>query len=132
MNGGKQILNLAPAPLGVGCFKFYSIVHELIHTLGFVHMHSATERDEYIKVVEDNIEASQSHNFFKYSENVITQYGIEYDYGSVMHYPATAFSKNNKSTLIPLKSLNGVVMGQRVRLSDSDIARINAKYCNSK
>ncbi|KAL7020320.1 hypothetical protein ACKWTF_011470 [Chironomus riparius] len=129
MIGGRQILNLAPSEIGVACFKFYSIVHELIHALGFAHMHCASERDEYIEVIEENILANQSHNFQKYSNNVITQFGIDYDYGSVMHYPAKAFSKNNQSTLIPLKSLNGVEMGQRQRLSDSDIARINAKYC---
>jgi len=130
MNGGQQIFNLAPSPIGKGCFKFYTIVHEFIHALGFVHMHCATERDEYIKVVEENILPNSSHNFVKYNKNVVTQYGIKYDYGSVMHYPATAFSKNNKSTIIPLKSLNGEFMGQRERLSDLDIARINAMYCS--
>jgi hypothetical protein len=132
MNGGKQILNLSPAPVGKGCFKLFSIVHELMHVLGFVHMHCATDRDEYIKVLEENILPNNTQNFVKYSKKVITQFGTGYDYESVMHYPATAFSKNREPTIIPLKSLNGGVMGQREKLSDMDIARINAMYCKSK
>lgn len=132
MIGGEQILNLQPAPIGRKCFKFYTIIHEFIHSLGFVHMQSDSKRDEYIKIIEDNILINHTHNFRKYSKDFITQYGIEYDYGSVMHYPSTAFSKDGKPTIVPLKSLNGVVMGQREKLSDMDIARINAKYCQGK
>lgn len=47
-----------------------------------------------------------------------------------MHYSATAFaSKNGLQTIKPLKKLDsGVIMGQRNKLSDGDIARLNIMY----
>lgn len=47
-----------------------------------------------------------------------------------MHYPRTAFSVNGNDTIIALKDLNGEVMGQRVRMSEKDIRRLNRRYCN--
>lgn len=39
--------------------------------------------------------------FDKYSPTVIDNLGSPYDYDSVMHYSAVAFSKNGKPTIIP-------------------------------
>ena len=39
-------------------------------------------------------------NFNKYEANRITDYGVSYDYGSVMHYSAYAFSKNGLRTIV--------------------------------
>lgn len=47
-----------------------------------------------------------------------------------MHYGKTAFSIDGSDTIVPLKPLNGQVMGQRLRMSENDIARINSMYCN--
>jgi Astacin (Peptidase family M12A) len=38
LKGGVQVFNLWPNTIGKGCFKLYTIVHELLHTLGFFHM----------------------------------------------------------------------------------------------
>lgn len=43
------------------------------------------------------------HNFAKYNNDTVTDFGVEYDYDSVMHYPRVAFSKNGNNTIIPLK-----------------------------
>ena len=58
--------------------------------------------------------------------------GYAYDYESVMHYGSKFFTKNNKHTLRILKSgPKNVRIGQRKRLSDIDIAQVNAMYnCN--
>lgn len=49
-----------------------------------------------------------------------------YDYGSVMHYASTAFSKNGKPTIEPKKK--GVEIGQRTGFSETDIYKINKLY----
>lgn len=92
-------------------------------------MHSATERDEYVEIVWDKIQAGTEGNFNKYEANVISNYGVEYDYGSVMHYPTVAFSTDGSPTIVPLKDLNDAVMGQRTELSGKDIQRLNNAYC---
>ena len=58
--------------------------------------------------------------------------GYAYDYESVMHYGRKFFTKNDKDTIrIRKKGLGNVRIGQRKRLSDIDIAQINAMYgCN--
>lgn len=92
-------------------------------------MQSATERDDWVDIIWDNIQAGTANNFNAYGANTITQYGIDYDYGSTMHYGATAFSINGSATIVAKRPLNGEVMGQRVRMSEKDIARVNAAYC---
>lgn len=92
-------------------------------------MQSATERDGYVRIAFENIIPEMAYNFEKYNSDVISQYGVGYDYGSVMHYPKTAFTSNGEDTIIPLRDLGDEIMGQRVRMSDMDIARLNAKYC---
>lgn len=60
-------------------------------------------------------------------------FNVEYDYDSVMHYSANAFAKEtDKPTIIPLKPLENAEIGQRERLSQKDIERINNMYCEEK
>ena len=55
----------------------------------------------------------------------------DYDYDSVMHYGNTAFSKNGKITIKPIKA--NVIIGQRNGFSALDIQEINALYqCTSE
>ena len=61
-------------------------------------------------------------NFKSYSPKRVTLLGIEYDYDSIMHYPANAFSKNGYPTIKPLKA--NVKIGQRRYLSTSDVEEV--------
>jgi len=126
--GGEQTLNLQPYDVEVGCFRLMTIAHEFIHAVGFYHMQSATDRDDYVRIEFDKIQAGTANNFNKYGFDVITHFNVEYDYGSVMHYGRTAFSVDGSDTIIALRDLNGEVMGQRVRLSEKDIQRLNNMY----
>lgn len=67
----------------------------------FYHQQSAVDRDEYLDIFLDNVEKKKQHNFNKYSSDIITDFGYGYDFDSVMHYSATAFSKNGKATMAP-------------------------------
>ena len=47
--------------LGVpGCMSKGVALHELMHTLGFQHEQSRSDRDDYVKVIADNIEGGRS------------------------------------------------------------------------
>lgn len=128
--GREQFLNLQPYAVETGCFRLYTIVHEFMHAVGFYHMQSATERDDFVRIVFESIQSGTENNFNTYSADVISNLGVEYDYGSVMHYSRTAFSKDGNDTIIALRPLNGQVMGQRLQMSQNDIARVNRMYCN--
>ncbi|XP_014370605.2 seminal metalloprotease 1 [Papilio machaon] len=118
----QQVLNLAK-----GCFKHGTVVHEMLHTLGFYHMQSTYNRDEFVQIIWENIKSGTEHNFAKYNNDTVTDFGVEYDYGSVMHYPENAFSKNGNKTIIPLQE--GAKIGQRKGMSESDIIKLNKMYC---
>uniref|UniRef100_A0A182JV62 Metalloendopeptidase n=1 Tax=Anopheles christyi TaxID=43041 RepID=A0A182JV62_9DIPT len=118
--GGAQTVNLQPN----GCMSRGTIIHEFLHALGFVHMQSASDRDFYVTINWAAIQADRVSNFDRYGPTVVDDFGIPYDYESVMHYGPTAFTYNGQNTIIPKTS--GVTIGQRVGLSYKDIKRLNA------
>lgn len=82
-----------------------TIIHESLHTLGFFHMHSAHNRDDYVKVMWDNIINDKYINFALIDSNVENNFGYDYDIYSVMHYSPYAFGKRvGLTTLQPLVS----------------------------
>lgn len=121
-----QALRLQPSSVGTGCFTQGTIVHELIHALGFYHMQSATERDLYVDILWQNIVPGREGNFQSYGTDRIINYGVGYDYGSVMHYNTHAFSVNGLPTVVP--KVANVAIGQRVAMSSGDIQRIKNMY----
>lgn len=92
--------------MGYGCFRIGTIIHEFLHTLGFYHMQSATERDDFVKIAWDHIPENRRNNFFKYNNTIVTNFGQIYDVGSVMHYSAYGFSVNGYATIIPNVSVS--------------------------
>lgn len=109
-----------------GCLYIGTIIHESLHSLGFKHEHMASNRDDYILVETENISTQYLYAFEKLSPLYITDFGVPYDYNSIMHYAEKAFTKNGKSTIVPLTS--GAKIGQRLGLSINDIRKINLMY----
>ncbi|CAH1793700.1 unnamed protein product [Owenia fusiformis] len=122
VSGGKQ-----PLSLGAGCERKGTVMHELLHTLGFWHEQSRADRDMYVKVNWTNIRDGHSGNFNKFADTSIDHQDMPYDYDSIMHYSAYAFAKDYKyPTIIPL--IGKPFIGQRLHLSDIDINEIRKLY----
>uniref|UniRef100_A0A1I8QC97 Metalloendopeptidase n=1 Tax=Stomoxys calcitrans TaxID=35570 RepID=A0A1I8QC97_STOCA len=124
--GNVQQMNLEVYPLGQGCFRTGTILHEFMHVLGFYHQQSDSNRDNYIRVIEENIVPGKEFNFDKYHYTYITDFDVGYDYDSCLHYRPDAFSVNGEDTIVPFDEKANI--GQRVTLSEKDVAKINIMY----
>ncbi|KYN35698.1 High choriolytic enzyme 1 [Trachymyrmex septentrionalis] len=125
--GGEQKMNLQiPECLGKGV-----IIHQLMHAAGFSHEHTRSDRDNYVEINWENIQEGAKRNFKKTELNC-SDFDIPYDYDSIMHSSAYAGAVHDHvKTIIPLKDPN-VKIGQRERLSDLDVMKINVMYnCSS-
>ena len=93
--GGKQDMSI-----GEGCIYRGTIIHELMHAIGFYHEHMRSDRDSYLKIHMDHIMPGMNPNFEKnpsYMNRLLTKF----DYNSIMIYSSTAFSKNGEMTMEP-------------------------------
>ena len=57
-------------------------MHEIGHALGFWHEHQRSDRDEHIRIHDENIGYALGQFWRRNTMNE----GIPYDLGSVMHY----------------------------------------------
>lgn len=80
--GGSQTVNI------VNWNLTYVMCHELMHALGQWHEQSRPDRGNFVTVNLANIQDASEHNF-----NIVNAATIgSYDFDSVMHYDACAFS----------------------------------------
>ncbi|XP_014282507.1 hatching enzyme 1.2-like [Halyomorpha halys] len=109
------------------CQKTGIMQHEILHGLGMWHEHTRQDRNRFITVFWENIARGKEFNFKLSPEDKTLS--LPYDYGSVMHYRAQAFSKTgNEITLLPRDRSAVHVMGQRKGISMVDIAKLNRLY----
>jgi hypothetical protein len=115
--------------LGQGCVYLGTIIHELLHAVGFYHEQNRPDRDSYIRINYNNIQPGQEHNFRKFGTNEVSLHNERYDITSIMQYGEYAFSKANAGPTI--QSLNGQRLQdawQKSGLSASDKRRIHSMY----
>ncbi len=82
---------------GSGGDKYSHVAHELGHALGLLHEHQRPDRDSYIKIIYSNILDQYLFNYDKQDNPLIVEENFDYDYTSIMHYPANSFSKDGTS-----------------------------------
>ncbi|XP_022342446.2 tolloid-like protein 1 [Crassostrea virginica] len=120
--GGEQNVSLAS-----DCLKKGTAIHELMHAVGFFHEQNRPDRDSWVRVIHTNIEPDKTDNFEKLRSWEVNTLGIRYDYGSVMHYSKTAFSRNGNPTILPIRDTVAEI-GQRHGFSHLDISKVNKLY----
>ncbi|XP_067086611.1 meprin A subunit beta isoform X2 [Osmerus mordax] len=120
---GKQRLSI-----GHNCDRLATVEHEFLHALGLWHEQSRADRDDYVDIMWDRIEAGKEHNFNTYDDTESSALNVPYDYGSVMHYSKTAFNVGKEPTIVTKIPHFMDVIGQRMEFSESDLLKLNRLY----
>lgn len=56
--GGRQQVSLADE-----CVRYPTVIHELMHVIGFIHEHQREDRDSYVYILWDNIIAGKALSY---------------------------------------------------------------------
>lgn len=128
MIGGRQRISLNKGK-DTTCMDRGTVLHELVHALGFDHMMNHPDRDDFVKIHWNNISENVHSEFEKVDSEEYTDFGTGYDYYSIMHYTKNAFAIDESKRTISAKNpkLNKII-GQRDSISRGDIRRINRMY----
>lgn len=122
-SGGK---NNQPLTLGAArCFDSGTIQHEFLHALGLGHTHQRGDRDTYVEA------PAYGRDYEKYAytrvqitphthKTIYDNFGIPYDYDSIMHYPGLRTKGNSR--------INNRRVGNRVGASTGDIRLVQRMY----
>ncbi|KAG8174338.1 hypothetical protein JTE90_024494 [Oedothorax gibbosus] len=90
--------------LGDGCRDHGTILHELLHAIGFQHEQQRPDRNRYIKVLFENIERQHRD---QYTQRLARDFvwkvrDFDFDFSSIMMYDQRTFSQNGEPTMIRL------------------------------
>ncbi|GFY68876.1 astacin-like metalloprotease toxin 1 [Trichonephila inaurata madagascariensis] len=118
-----------PLSLGDGCHKKGTVIHELLHIVGFYHEQNRSDRDKYLNIYLNNVKPGMRSNFVKLSpsQNWLIN---DFDYDSIMIYGEYAFSKR-PNRLKTMEAKNGKKLlnpFEKQEMTASDIERVKTMY----
>jgi hypothetical protein len=64
--------------------KLGNVIHELGHTIGFLHEHSRMDRDDHIRINFNKIDPGVHGQYSKIQSDHPDYYGVPYDLYSIM------------------------------------------------
>ena len=132
---------LAECPESLACRKFSLggkclllnsgvAAHEIGHALGLIHEHQRLDRDKYVTVKAENVRDKAFFKDIVHTYQTTLEYGLPYDFGSIMHYHARGGAKNNSLTIEPHDHRMIRTMGQLSQLSFKDVRLVNTAHCS--
>jgi len=114
--------------LGKGCKSTDTALHEFGHAIGLNHEQTRPDRDDHVWVRLDHMDKDKQSNSIKKDPRWVDDYGVPYDYQSIMHYGQTAFTKDGEPTMITRDPSWQFRIGAAKDLSFGDIKTVNLMY----
>ncbi len=118
VNGSRGFMKLGTRTTAV------VIIHEIGHTLGYIHEQNRSDRDNHIKINWENISAGAESQFQK--SNSSTLVTRNFDVKSTMMYGSYTFSKNGQPTIV--QNDGSLIPRRQAALSALDIEGTNKVY----
>ncbi|XP_065064969.1 nematocyst expressed protein 6-like [Rhopilema esculentum] len=115
------------------CWYRGTVLHHLMHTLGFAHENNRPDRDSFVKILWDNIRDENHKDFYRKDPFSVNSMNVPYDYDSITHMYRWYLGKrtptgNIMATIEALDRKKKYSIGQRSHLSESDILQLNLLY----
>nr|QNH72392.1 toxin candidate TRINITY_DN31071_c0_g1_i3 [Pachycerianthus borealis] len=113
--------------VGDGCDHVGTMLHEMMHAIGFWHEQARSDRDDYVSIQWENIIPGKADQFDKLSAAEVDVLGLQYDYKSLMHYSKTSFTANGKETVASILKPDEKTFGSEM-FTQLDLQKINVLY----
>ncbi|KAK0401699.1 hypothetical protein QR680_015924 [Steinernema hermaphroditum] len=127
--GKDTSIRLYPIELGEYCRRDYDYFFILVRTLGLCGGHQRPDRNGYVIYDENNTNPNSRQYFDKVSFWDCKDFGVPYDFDSVLHYPPDWFTINeSKPNLIAKDPLHQYGMGRNTGPAHSDYLLLNRLY----
>jgi len=120
--GGEQ-----PIVLDMGCWSVGTVVHEMLHAIGFQHEQNRPDRDQYLNIYWDKIMPDKKSQF-ELAKGLV--FNTPFDFKSIMLYGETAFSQDKKSATMLAKDtkIRFPDADRREAMSPTDIYEVKQYY----
>ena len=120
-----------PVSLSRGCWDKGTILHELMHVLGFDHSHTRPDRDSFLTVHWDNIDPKDWSEFEIRGNSIESRLigKIPFDYESILMYGEWNGSRDDENPALTRKDGKRLVdLEEKTRLSPHDLRLVNKVY----